>query len=680
MKRIGLYLLWLLVIVESIFIATWIINDYVNREKPQHRKSTELLNPNLTRESIVRIENDSDTIRYGTGFFVAPDLIATNIHVIAHQGTLLVKTIHQEKAVNWTINENGVLSGSYENVGTNWTVEGVLAYDVKNDLAIIKVDGKSVPFKLGNSRWIKKNEPITIIGFPNKKFRIKKGHAYSIRKSDKWLRNDVNIGGGSSGSPVINRKGQVIGVHSFRHAVCNYSLASPINALKKLISQSNTLEPVDEWQRRTAIRSYAHYVNGENRFNAKEYLTAIEEFDIAIQFDPASIYGYSKRGAAYTRLAEYEFKLGFLEKAKKLYEAAIVDYSDAIKNNPKCANAYSGRANAYYEIGHHTAAFSDYKKSIQLNSKHETFLNIQGINKIEQGDLESKEGNHETAQNLYEDAVTYYNFAIKRNRKSEFLYLKRATAESNLGRSLANQGDAENARTIYQRAIEDCNKAITLSRESASPYYGRAHAQYQYAHFEKDQNNIEVATELFQDAIKDWRNGIDLQPDETFRESKLADSYRNIGISLIELADIETQRNETGNALVLYSSAIDDLSEAIQLNPKNAYAYSNRAWVYYLLGKHEMEIGNKDESKKLYEYAIIDCDKSSQINPNNAFAFHNRGVVNVALGNISAALIDFERAIFLNRQYADAYYQRGLLLNNKTDLDKAMELDPNVGK
>lgn len=680
MKRIGLFLLWFLVILESIFIVTWIITDYVNREKPQHRKSTELLNPDLTRASIVRIENNSDTIGYGTGFFVAPDLIATNIHVIARHGTLLVKTIHQEKAVIWTINENGGLSGSYENVGTNWTVEGVLAYDVKNDLAIIKVDGEGVPFQLGNSRWIKKNEPITIIGFPNKKFRIKIGRTYSIRKSDKWLRNDVNIDGGSSGSPVINSKGKVIGVHSFRYAVCNYSLASPINALKKLISQSNTLEPVDEWQRRKEIRSYAHYINGENRYNAKEYLTAIEEFDIAIQFDPVSIYAYTKRGEAKSRLAEYEAKLGNLETVKSLYEAAIVDYSYAIKNNPKSANAYSGRANAYYEIGDHTAAFSDYKKSIQINSKHETLLNIQGINKIEQGDMESKEGNHESAQNLYEDAVTYYNYAIERNRKSEFLYLKRATVESNLGRSLANQGNVEHARTKFQKAIDDCNKAITLSLGSAFPYYGRAHAQYQFAHFEKEQNNIEVATELFQAAIKDWRNGIDLQPDENFRESKLADSYRNIGISLIELADIETLQNETGKALVLYSSAIDDLSEAIQLNPKNAYAYSNRAWVYYLLGKHELEIGNIEETQKLYEYAINDCDESSRINPNNAFAFHNRGIINVVLGNDTSALDDFDRAISINPRYADAYYQRGLLLNDKADLEYAKEIDPNVGK
>ena len=121
-------------------------------------------------------------------------------------------------------------------------------------------------------------------------------------------------------------------------------------------------------------------------------------------------------------------------------------------------------------------------------------------------------------------------------------------------------------------------------------YNGLAHAQYQFAHFEKDQNNMEIAAELFQAAIKDWRVGIELQPEGLFKNSKLSEIYRNIGISKIELADIETQRNEASKAVVLYSSTIDDLTDAIQLNPKNTYAYSNRAWVYYLLGKHELEI------------------------------------------------------------------------------------------
>ena len=156
MRRIGLYLLWLLVIVESIFIATWIINDYVHREKPPQRNPIDILNPEIVRESIVKIEYDSETIGYGSGFFIAPNKIATNIHVIAQPGTVSVKTIHQEKEVMLTKLENGNLVGRYENRFTDWTVEGVLAYDVKNDVAILKVSGEGTPLSIANTN--SKNE------------------------------------------------------------------------------------------------------------------------------------------------------------------------------------------------------------------------------------------------------------------------------------------------------------------------------------------------------------------------------------------------------------------------------------------------------------------------------------------------------------------------------------------
>lgn len=680
MKRIGLYLLWFLVIVESIFIATWIFNDYVHREKPQKMKSTELLNPAIARESIVLIENQSDTTWHGTGFFVAPDKIATNIHVIAHPGPVVAKTIHQEKEIIWTRTENGIMSGTYENRETNWVVEGVCAYDVKNDIAILKVDGDGTPFVLGNSRWIKKNEPITVIGFPSKKFKFKNGNVYGIRKSDKWIRKEIVLSGGISGSPVLNKKGKVIGIYTYTQYNIGYSLSPPSSVLKKLLARSDKLVPLEEWQHRDSIRAYSHYINGQNKFNQKEYQESIKELERAIQLAPATLYAYTKLGEARSQLAASERKIGNEEKSKNLYMAAIDDYTSAIRINSKNESSYSRRGNVHFELGNHASALSDYNKAIKINPRYTQLFHIQGMNKIEQGDVASKEGNHESAQKLYEDAVTYYNYAIKRDRKSAFLYQKRANAESNLGRSLANQGDVENARPHYQNAIEDSNKAITLRPESASAYNGRAHAQYQFAHFEKDQNNIDEATALFQSAIKDWSVGIELQPEEHFKNHKLADIHRNIGISKIELADIETQRNKTGKAIVLYSSAIDDLTEAIQLNPKNTYAYSNRAWVYYLLGKHELEIGNIEQSQKLYEFGINDCDTSSRINPDNAFAFYNRGVIHVAMGNISSALIDFDRAIFLNPRYADAYYQRGLVKNDTADLDRAKELDPNVGK
>ncbi len=68
----------------------------------------------------------------GSGFFVAPDKIATNFHVAAsvERGPIFAKVVDNE---------------------TIWAVEGVMAFDVKNDLAILKIAGAGTPLPIGDS-------------------------------------------------------------------------------------------------------------------------------------------------------------------------------------------------------------------------------------------------------------------------------------------------------------------------------------------------------------------------------------------------------------------------------------------------------------------------------------------------------------------------------------------------
>ena len=76
---------------------------------------------------VVRIEG-----RHGaaSGFFVEPDKIATNIHVVAQPGPIFIKSRDKKKI---------------------WTVEGVTAFDVKNDLAILKIASEGTPLYLATA-------------------------------------------------------------------------------------------------------------------------------------------------------------------------------------------------------------------------------------------------------------------------------------------------------------------------------------------------------------------------------------------------------------------------------------------------------------------------------------------------------------------------------------------------
>ena len=76
-------------------------------------------------------DSTGTTLSFGSGFFVKPNQIATNFHVIvgARQGT-------------------AKLIGKY----TQYQIEGIVATDKENDLAVLKVTASGVtPLSLGDS-------------------------------------------------------------------------------------------------------------------------------------------------------------------------------------------------------------------------------------------------------------------------------------------------------------------------------------------------------------------------------------------------------------------------------------------------------------------------------------------------------------------------------------------------
>ena len=123
----------------------------------------------------------------------------------------------------------------------------------------------------------------------------------------------------------------------------------------------------------------------------------------------------------------------------------------------------------------------------------------------------------------------------------------------------------------------------------------------------------------------------------------------------------------------LRNTSIKDYTRAIEINPKNAGAYNNRANAYF--------------DKGLYDEAISDCDKALKIDATFTLAQKNReravkaknqaGEVEdrkSAQANESAdeAIAKFSKAIEVNPRDADAYNRRGIAYDSNGDTDKAI--------
>ena len=79
-----------------------------------------------------------------------------------------------------------------------------------------------------------------------------------------------------------------------------------------------------------------------------------------------------------------------------------------------------------------------------------------------------------------------------------------------------------------------------------------------------------------------------------------------------------------------HAEAIESWTTAIELDPKNALAYSNRGAAYINLKKNEK--------------AIEDCTKAIELDPKNALAYINRGVAYGNLGKHEEAIKDYKKA------------------------------------
>lgn len=153
----------------------------------------------MASPSVVLIESygeDGKVSATGSGFIIASDgLILTNFHVIAHTKKATIRLSNDD---------------AYDYVG-------VLDVDKRKDIALIKIKAVNLPrLKLGRSSAAQIGDKVYALGNPLGVFQntLSEGIISGIRQADGYrlFQLTTPISHGSSGGPVFNTDGEVVGI------------------------------------------------------------------------------------------------------------------------------------------------------------------------------------------------------------------------------------------------------------------------------------------------------------------------------------------------------------------------------------------------------------------------------------------------------------------------------------
>lgn len=189
------------------------------------------------------------TISTGSGFFVRPDVVVTNYHVVSN---------HDLGVAGYT----GGTAQITDDPAKYELTRKPIAFDKEHDLALVYVPGtkaKTLPMRTDFGS-LTVGEPVYALGSPK---GVTGSMSEGLISSDKlrgkdprdpdmpklYLQHSAKIDHGNSGGPLVNNKGEVIGVNTAGVGNGTVNLAVVSKFIEDLLNQSEVQATIESLQK-----------------------------------------------------------------------------------------------------------------------------------------------------------------------------------------------------------------------------------------------------------------------------------------------------------------------------------------------------------------------------------------------------------------------------------------------
>lgn len=197
---------------------------------PLHAQSARQLAQSTFPSVVLLVMQDANgqPVSLGSGFFVADGIIVTNLHVVRGTSSGQVKLVGQTRT---------------------YAIRGVVGINANADIVLLEVPGANAPpLELSRGTDLAVGDVVYAVGNPEGlEGTFSQGIVSGLRGSgpDKLLQITAPISPGSSGGPIINSRGEVVGVAvaTFREGQ-NLNFAVPASYVVPLLKDVGKPRPL----------------------------------------------------------------------------------------------------------------------------------------------------------------------------------------------------------------------------------------------------------------------------------------------------------------------------------------------------------------------------------------------------------------------------------------------------
>ncbi len=165
------------------------------------------------------LDQNGKLFRQGSGFFIDPNTIVTNLHVIESANRIQIKTFN----------------------GLEKTIQSVISSDAKADLAIMQIDAPVADTSSLHVTDIAaaEGDGVVVVSHPKgSRWKVTSGRVgatWNFEHLGSRMQITASLAQGSSGGPVVNLQGHLIGIAVMHVAGADdLDFAVPVERLKNL--------------------------------------------------------------------------------------------------------------------------------------------------------------------------------------------------------------------------------------------------------------------------------------------------------------------------------------------------------------------------------------------------------------------------------------------------------------